>query len=54
MKRDERKIAPRFAVYTRVSKDFNSLDNQRGARKDPRSDPSEVPREAQAVQEARP
>jgi len=37
MKRDERKIAPRCAVYTRVStdsgleQDFNSLDNQREA-----------------------
>jgi len=34
MKRDERKIAPRCAVYTRVStdsgleQDFNFLDNQ--------------------------
>ena len=37
MKRDERKIALRCAVYTRVStdsgleQDFNSLDNQREA-----------------------
>ena len=37
MKRDERKIARRCAVYTRVStdsgleQDFNSLDNQREA-----------------------
>ena len=37
MKRDERKVALRCAVYTRVStdsgleQDFNSLDNQREA-----------------------
>ncbi len=37
MKRDERKISLRCAVYTRVStnsgleQDFNSLDNQREA-----------------------
>ena len=40
MRRDERKIALRCAVYTRVStdsgleQDFNSLDNQREARED--------------------